>query len=222
MNENLFEIFRRSFPADLGRDLPRAARRQRAQLRRPARPVGPGGPGAQGSGREARRPCRGPGREERRGAHGLSRRACGPGAVYLPLNTAYTAGEIRYFLGDAEPTLFVCRPEQQAQMQGLASELGVPQVLTLGEHGEGSLMGPVEAATAGDVDVPRGQDDLAAILYTSGTTGPLQGCHAEPRQPRLERRGLARGLALHRRRPAAARACRSSTPTACSSPPTSP
>ena len=47
------------------------------------------------------------------------------GAVYLPLNTAYTAGEIRYFLGDAEPTLFVCRPELEGQMAELARELGV-------------------------------------------------------------------------------------------------
>jgi len=31
------------------------------------------------------------------------------GAVYLPLNSAYTTGEIRYFLGDAEPRVFVCR-----------------------------------------------------------------------------------------------------------------
>src|SRR5215207_8787887 len=62
------------------------------------------------------------------------------GAVYLPLNTAYTAGEIRYFLGDAEPTLFVCRPEQVEPMRALAAEVGVPQVETLGEQGDGSLM----------------------------------------------------------------------------------
>ena len=47
------------------------------------------------------------------------------GAVYLPLNTAYTAGEVRYFLGDAEPTLFVCRPELAEPLRALAAEVTV-------------------------------------------------------------------------------------------------
>jgi malonyl-CoA/methylmalonyl-CoA synthetase len=61
------------------------------------------------------------------------------GAVYLPLNTAYTAGEIRYFLGDAEPTIFVCRPEFAESMRALAAGVGVPRVETLGERAEGRL-----------------------------------------------------------------------------------
>src|SRR5215218_6007017 len=93
------------------------------------------------------------------------------GAVFLPLNTAYTAAEIRYFLGDAEPTLFVCRPELAAPMRELAKEVGVPHVETLGETGDGSLTALARAVTPAEVDVPRGKDDLAAILYTSGTTG---------------------------------------------------
>src|SRR4051812_3698391 len=59
------------------------------------------------------------------------------GAFSLPLNTAYTAGEVRYFLGDAEPTVLVCRPELLEPMRVLAGELGVPQVVSLGEAGEG-------------------------------------------------------------------------------------
>lgn len=97
------------------------------------------------------------------------------GAVYLPLNPAYTPGEVRYFLSDAEPALFICSPENEANMQALAAEIGVPHLLTLGSHGEGSLL----AACAGEredfADVPRASDDLAAILYTSGTTGRSKG-----------------------------------------------
>src|SRR5215207_9452642 len=50
------------------------------------------------------------------------------GAVYLPLNTAYTGGEIRYFLSDAEPTLFVCGPQVAEEMRALVGEIGVTHV----------------------------------------------------------------------------------------------
>src|SRR5829696_10305281 len=85
------------------------------------------------------------------------------GAVYLPLNTAYTAGEIRYFLGDAEPTLFVCGPQVAEEMRALAGEIGVAHVETTGSKGDGSLMDRARAAALGYADVPRGPDDLAAI-----------------------------------------------------------
>jgi len=62
------------------------------------------------------------------------------GAVYLPLNTGYTLNEVRYFLGDAEPALFVCRPEIKAEARALAGELGVAGVETLDGEGAGSLM----------------------------------------------------------------------------------
>ena len=97
------------------------------------------------------------------------------GAVYLPLNTAYTPAEIRYFLGDAEPAVFVCGPTLIDEMKKLACEIGVPHVETLDPAGRGTLMDKAAKASSSFSDVARTGDDLAAILYTSGTTGRSKG-----------------------------------------------
>jgi len=97
------------------------------------------------------------------------------GAVYLPLNSAYTAAELEYFLADSEPALFVCAPERAAVLEPLAQRLGVRAILTLGAGAEGTLPNGARACPSQFETVARGPDDLAAILYTSGTTGRSKG-----------------------------------------------
>ncbi|WAC27434.1 malonate--CoA ligase [Ancylobacter sp. SL191] len=97
------------------------------------------------------------------------------GGVFLPLNTAYTGPEIAYFLGDAQPALFVCDPAQEAALAPVAQAQGVARRLTLGADGRGTLADAADAAGERFEDVPRAEDDLAALLYTSGTTGRSKG-----------------------------------------------
>ncbi|WP_029004689.1 malonate--CoA ligase [Azorhizobium doebereinerae] len=97
------------------------------------------------------------------------------GAAYLPLNTAYTLSELEYFLSDAEPTVAVVRPETADAVRALATKLNVPHVETLGADGKGSIMDAAAGQPDTFDDVPRGPDDLAGILYTSGTTGRAKG-----------------------------------------------
>jgi len=97
------------------------------------------------------------------------------GAVFLPLNTAYTAPEIAYFLSDAEAALFVCDPGRREALESVAAQAGVPRVHTLDAAGQGTIAEAADAAAGDFADVPRGPDDLAAILYTSGTTGRSKG-----------------------------------------------
>ncbi len=97
------------------------------------------------------------------------------GAVFLPLNTAYTANEMEYFLSDSEPRVVVCRPQAEGAIAPLADRAGTAHTLTLDADGAGSFAERAAAAAAIEACVPRSSDDLAAILYTSGTTGRAKG-----------------------------------------------
>ena len=97
------------------------------------------------------------------------------GAVFLPLNTAYTPTEVEYFLTDAEPTVFVCDPRRKEALAGASSAAKVAEVETLDGNGEGTLADRAASMPGEFVDVERGPDDLAGILYTSGTTGRSKG-----------------------------------------------
>ncbi len=96
------------------------------------------------------------------------------GAVYLPLNTAYTAHEVDYFITDAEPALVVCDPAKAEAIRAIAAKVGA-QVETLSADGGGSLSAAAADQPAEFATVTRAGDDLAAILYTSGTTGRSKG-----------------------------------------------
>jgi malonyl-CoA/methylmalonyl-CoA synthetase len=97
------------------------------------------------------------------------------GAVFVPLNTAYTPREVAYFIEDAKPKVLVCRPEVASDLEPLVRDAGDTQLLTLGANGEGTLKEQSEHASPLDVIAPVGGDALAAILYTSGTTGRSKG-----------------------------------------------
>ena len=96
------------------------------------------------------------------------------GAVFLPLNTAYTPDEVGYFLGNASPRLFLCDPARQALMAPVTAANGVA-LMTLDGAGQGSFADDMAGHTNSFAAVPRKGNDLAAILYTSGTTGRSKG-----------------------------------------------
>ena len=97
------------------------------------------------------------------------------GFVFHPLNPAYQPRELEYFLKDAEPSLVVCDDQCKPRIQKVCQALDIANVLTLNAAGEGTLIS-LSRDTAGEFGVvPRSDDDLGALLYSSGTTGVPKG-----------------------------------------------
>ena len=97
------------------------------------------------------------------------------GLVFHPLNTAYTCDEVRFFLSDAEPGLLVCDPSKLAVYEPLCQELGVSHVLSLDSTGLGSFTDYAGNFSADFATEHRDEDELAVLLYSSGTTGRPKG-----------------------------------------------
>ena len=96
------------------------------------------------------------------------------GIVLLPLNTAYTVDELSYFISDSGAAMVVCDESRRAALAPVARQHGA-RLKTLDADGTGSLMAAARGQPDSFTTVPRDQDDLAAFLYTSGTTGRSKG-----------------------------------------------
>jgi len=95
------------------------------------------------------------------------------GLVYLPLNPGYQQRELYYFLGDAKPRVVVCSPEGMVSMSAIATS--AMRIFTLDDRDQGSLINEIRSCFEYFEPVAMHESDLAAILYTSGTTGRSKG-----------------------------------------------
>ncbi len=97
------------------------------------------------------------------------------GFVFLPLNTAYQSGEIEYFVDNAQPAVVVCTGKNFSWISALAFKAGTRHVFTLNDNRSGSLLERAAHCSNRQAPAMRQADELAAIVYTSGTTGRSKG-----------------------------------------------
>lgn len=114
------------------------------------------------------------------------------GLIYLPLNTAYQRAELSHFLADAQPKVFVCAQSAVESMRSFARSLDIPRVEGMDASGGGSLTQLAAAKPHSFATVYRSADDIATIMYTSGTTGRSKGAMISHRAAYFCADGLAK------------------------------
>ena len=97
------------------------------------------------------------------------------GVIYLPMNVAYRSTEVAHIVADARPSLMVCQPESAQRLNETLEEFGVRHVMTMGDADNGSFPDAARACDSRCEATPREPGDVAALLYTSGTTGLPKG-----------------------------------------------